>query len=445
MRLPLHLRSLRLVLYAYVPYAYVPYEADEIPVTIYFTHMNLKLQIDSARLEQHLIELAQIGARTDGGVCRLAFSDADLEGRAYVEDVLSEAGLEIRIDPVGNLFAILRGTSTLPAIMIGSHTDTVATGGRYDGALGVLAAVECALRIKESGWVPNRSIVVASFVNEEGVRFMPDMMGSLYHSGQISLDAVAAATDLNGVSIGQELTRLQGYAGTETLEDIDVGYFLELHIEQGPVLEDEDLDIGVVTGVQGLSWTEVTVHGASNHAGTTPMERRRDAGLVSGELMSNLRQLPNEIEGLRLTIGSVTYHPNLINVIASKVQFTVDIRHPDSARLQDAEARVKRLLTEQSVCQITCKSLARVEPCTFSEQVVSAVQNASDTSGYSSKQMISGAGHDAQILNSKFRSGMIFIPSRGGISHNIEEYSSLKQVVAGANVLLGAVQHLTEK
>ncbi|MDA1028278.1 MAG: M20 family metallo-hydrolase [Bacteroidetes bacterium] len=395
-----------------------------------------------SRLLEHLAELASIGERPDGGVCRLAFTDLDLAGRSMVAGQLQNAGLEIRVDAIGNLFGILRGSTSLPAVMVGSHTDTVGTGGRFDGALGVVAAVECVTKMQESGRIPERTIVVASFVNEEGVRFMPDMMGSLYHSHQITLRDAMAALDSAGTSIGQELDRQVGFAGTDTLDDLEIGFFLELHIEQGPILESENRQIGVVAGVQGLSWTEVEVLGSSNHAGTTPMDRRRDAGLVSGDLMSALRQLPAEIENLRLTIGSVTYHPNLVNVIANRVTFTVDMRHPDPDRLLTAEARMTEILNYPTVCDVSHKRLARTQPCHFSDTVISAVQSASDELGYSSIKMISGAGHDAQILQSIYQSGMIFIPSRGGISHSAEEFSTPEQVEAGTRVLFGALQRL---
>lgn len=208
------------------------------------------LSIDSERLLRNLQELAQIGRRSDGGVCRLAFSGDDLHGRNYVQQVLEEGGIEVRIDAVGNLFGVLPGQSACGAVMIGSHTDTVASGGRYDGALGVLSAVEVALSLVESGFVPKRPLVVASFVNEEGARFMPDMMGSLYFCGRISCQDVASATDADGVSISEEWNRL-GYPGHASIEDLRPSTFLELHIEQGMVLEEGSHDVGVVTGGNG--------------------------------------------------------------------------------------------------------------------------------------------------------------------------------------------------
>jgi len=402
------------------------------------------LSINTERLAIRLEELAQIGAREDGGVCRLAFSDDDLKGRNYVSDILNSLGMEVRIDAIGNLFGILNGTSDLPAVMIGSHTDTVGTGGKYDGALGVLAAVEAAERLIESESPRKRTLIVASFVNEEGVRFMPDMMGSLIHSGHYSINDARQDTDINGTTIGEELDRLS-YGGKDSLDDLNVGCFLELHIEQGPILEDARLEIGVVTGVQGLSWTQVEVNGSTNHAGTTPMDRRKDAGTAAGRMTEKLRALPKQYPDLRLTIGSTVYEPGLINVIPERVRFTIDARHPDSDTLKRVESEIQLILKSEDVCQVDNHSLARVEPCTFSPSVVEAVADAAQSHDLSHTNMISGAGHDAQILTSCYECGMVFVPSRSGISHNVTEYTSPEHVRAGANVLLSATHTLLER
>ncbi len=400
--------------------------------------------IKSERLLSRLEELASIGARSDGGVCRLAFSDEDLAGREYVITHLKRLGLEIRIDAIGNLFGILRGQTNLGAVMIGSHTDTVAAGGKYDGALGVLAALEAVECIVESDSLPRRSVIVASFVNEEGVRFMPDMMGSLFFCGRVSLEDVRLTSDTGGNTIGEELDRLS-YAGSDILDDIGVDFFLELHIEQGPVLVDAEIDVGVVTGVQGLSWAEVTVSGTANHAGTTPMERRQDAGEAAGAILTRLRDLPSLIEDLRLTIGSVTYHPNLVNVIPQEVVFTIDARHPDLRALKKAEAQIASIIQKtgsETACSVTSRSLARVEPCDFSETVIAAVEAAATDHNLSQRRMKSGAGHDAQILSGSVPSGMIFVPSEGGISHNPSEYTTPENIIRGANVMLHATRNL---
>ena len=413
-------------------------------------------RISASRLLSNLDELATIGSLEHAGVQRLAFSDLDLEGRSWVVNRLKKLGVETRIDAIGNLFGVWNAEADGPGLMIGSHTDTVGRAGRYDGSLGVLAALEVLETLSESGERPARPIILASFVNEEGVRFMPDMMGSLYHVGSLSLSDARSAADADGITVGEECDRL-AYTGSATIDDLSVDTFLELHIEQGPLLEREGIDIGVVTGVQGLSWWEVTVKGSSNHAGTTPMNLRDDAGLKASKLMTALRTLPNRIPDLRLTIGSVRYHPNLVNVIPDTVTFTVDMRHPSEEKLIHAENYLSDLLSDtgaqrddpsrtpgsEARSDVSFKSLARVSPCDFASEVVKAVEQAADDAGLTRMRMISGAGHDAQILHRRYRSGMIFIPSRGGISHNPEEYSEPRHLVGGANVLLQAVLRLS--
>jgi len=258
---------------------------SEIPRLISMDHDS----VIRPRFLRRMKELSAIGAREDGGVCRLAFSDADLEARAYVEACLREANAEIRVDAIGNLFGIVRTGRPGPVVMSGSHTDTVATGGRFDGSLGVMAAVEVAAAVSKAAasGAGRGTFIAADFVNEEGVRFMPDMMGSLFFRGDLDIADVRDIRDADRTSIGHELDRL-GYAGTDDLSDLSVDCFLELHIEQGPVLESAGQTIGVVTGVQGLKWFEITVAGSSDHAGTTPMQDRRDAGRTAARLIDHL-------------------------------------------------------------------------------------------------------------------------------------------------------------
>ena len=399
------------------------------------------MDIHSDRLLTRLDELARIGALDGGGVQRLAFSDEDLAGRNWVQAHLERLGLDIRIDAVGNLFGVWqpRVPRNEPGVMVGSHTDTVGRAGHLDGALGVVGALEVLESLMESGWRPARPLILASFVNEEGVRYMPDMMGSLYHVGDLRIDHIREAQDRDGISIGQEWERLH-YTGMDTLLDVKPDTFVELHIEQGPVLESLPADIGIVTGVQGLSWYEVTVTGASNHAGTTPMHLRQDAGVVAGRLAHLIRDLPNEIGDLRLTIGSMDWHPNLVNVIPDRVRFTIDVRHPEEGRLVHAERCIESFLAAED--NVSWRSLARVAPCTFSPKVVEAVAGAVEAIGLTGHRMISGAGHDAQILSRRLHSGMIFIPSRDGISHHPDEYSTNEQIRNGVRTLLHAVKHL---
>ncbi|NNF04748.1 MAG: M20 family metallo-hydrolase [Rhodothermales bacterium] len=389
-------------------------------------------------------DLAGIGSPKDGGIWRLAFTDADLEARTFVEGCLRETGAEIRIDPLGNLFGIVETGRPGPVVMSGSHTDTVADGGRFDGSLGVMAAIEAADAISSGKGCG--TFIAVDFVNEEGVRFMPDMMGSLFFTGRLEIGEVRSIRDAAGTSIGEELNRL-GYAGTDSMSDLRPDFFIELHIEQGPILETTDHTIGVVTGVQGLKWFEITCSGTSNHAGTTPMQNRRDAVRAASRLMDHLHQLPDEMDGVRLTVGSVHARPNLINVIAERCVFTVDVRHPNPEVLSDAERHIRarvRAAEAESGCDISIRALADAEPVEFDRRVVEAVARTADESGFPARRMISGAGHDAQILNSVCPSGMIFIPSRGGISHSPDEFSTDDDLVAGANVLLGSILALMD-
>ena len=404
------------------------------------------MQINDERVLARLKDLARIGGLPHAGVRRLAFSNEDLEGRNWVSSRLEALGLDVRIDALGNLFGVLPGSDEqAPGIMFGSHTDTVGRAGRLDGALGVVAALEVLEVVCASDWRPARPLILASFVNEEGVRFMPDMMGSLFHAGSLALEEALEARDSDGISIGEELRRL-GYDGSDTLDDLAIDTFVELHIEQGPVLETEGKDIGVVTGVQGLSWFEVTVEGTANHAGTTPMNMRRDAGQQAGRIAEQLRALPGAIDQLRLTIGSMRWHPNLVNVIPDRVVFTIDARHPSAEKLAECEQRIASILQHGSEGGFTVewKSLARVPPCTFHPRVVDAVAAATARNELTGHRMISGAGHDAHILSRCYDAGMIFIPSRNGISHHPDEYSTNAQILSGAQVLLDTVLALSD-
>ena len=397
------------------------------------------MDINTTRLLRRIHELAAIGERTDGGVTRLAFSEADRAGRDYVERVLRNRGLDVRIDAIGNLFGIVPGVASAGAIMAGSHTDTVETGGRFDGALGVLAALEVAESLVDAGITPNRPFIVASFVNEEGVRYMPDMMGSLFHRGSLEEADVRSIAGADGTTIGDELDRWE-MAGSDGISHLAPDVFVELHIEQGPVLDLEQLPLACVRGVQGLAWYEVTVRGTANHAGTTPMDARRDAGALAGDLMYALRRLPAEVPGLRLTIGTVRHEPNLINVIPHTALFTVDVRHEDTATLQQVRHRIETMLGQHE--EVHSRVLADAPAVTFDAGVRDAIDRAIQAEGLTPRTLISGAGHDAQILARMYRCGMIFVRTRDGVSHNVSEYARDEDVVAGARVLARTVSDL---
>ncbi len=394
-------------------------------------------RIDVERLLQRLRALGEVGGLPKGGVCRLALTDEDRRGRDLVRGWMEALGLAVSVDPIGNVVGVWEGTEPGPPVMTGSHIDTVRTGGLYDGNLGVLAGLEVVETLQRAGVRPRRSLAVAFFTNEEGARFAPDMLGSLYFVGDLPLDQARATVSIDGKALGAELDAI-GYAGATP--PIDVHAFVELHVEQGPVLEEEGITIGVVEGVQGISWTEFTVIGVSNHAGTTPLRLRHDAGLVAGSVVAFVRAMARELGGDQIaTVGSLRLHPDLVNVIPSRAVFTVDLRNTDEAVLQRAEARlhayVAELAAEEGVT-VTHRALARFEPVRFDPAVVDRVEAAARGLGLSTRRMPSGAGHDAQMLARVCPAGMIFVPSVRGISHNVEEHTEAADLEAGTNVLL---------
>lgn len=405
------------------------------------------MRINANRLLNGLAELAAIGALPGGGVQRLAFTPEDLRGRDYVAGRLRLLGLEPRVDAVGNLFAIRPGTEAhAPVVLIGSHTDTVGSGGRFDGALGVLAALEILARLQEELVQTRFPVGLVSFVNEEGARFMPDMMGSLYLRGDLDTDAVRRIAGTDGSTIGDNLDQL-GMAGTDSLIGVPLRAFLELHIEQGPELEGLNLPAGVVTGVQGLRWMEVRLKGRSNHAGTTPMANREDAGLVAAQITAAVRRLALDTPGLRGTVGRITLRPNLINVIPSEAALTVDLRHPSQESLDNAVAKMKAdILTLAAKEGVTCQieETASAPAVEFDPDVVAAVEAGMESLGLEPHGLISGAGHDAQILAAQCPAAMVFVRSRDGISHNPREFTSDDDCVTGADILLQAVLHLAK-
>jgi N-carbamoyl-L-amino-acid hydrolase len=402
------------------------------------------VSINGDRLLGRLRTLAEIGAIDGGGCARLALTDADRAGRDLVMTWMRDVGLDVRIDAIGNVVARW-GADDADAVMMGSHIDTVRTGGKYDGNLGVLAGLETIESLIDAGIRPERPLEVAFFTNEEGARFPPDMLGSLAYAGGIPIEEALDIGDIDGATVGAELERI-GYLGSIPCPGRAPHAYVELHIEQGPVLEAESIDIGVVQGVQGISWQEVTVEGQANHAGTTPMSMRHDAGYATGAIIAFARRLAAEIGPPHVaTVGSVQLHPDLVNVVAARARLTVDQRNTDDAVLLDAEGRMAgyldSLAAEEGV-RISTRSLARFAPVTFDERVVGLVEETAQRLGHTTKRMPSGAGHDAQMLARVCPSGMVFVPSVAGISHNPAEYTAPEDLVAGANVLLHVVLSL---
>jgi N-carbamoyl-L-amino-acid hydrolase len=401
--------------------------------------------------DRHLLDtldtLAQIGAIEGGGCARLALSDEDKAGRDLVAGWMKELGLKVRIDAIGNVVGLRAGAENLAPVMTGSHIDTVRTGGRYDGNYGVLAGLEVVRALNAAKVTTRRPIAVAFFTNEEGARFQPDMMGSLVYAGGLGLNEAYAAIDKDGVAVGDELRRI-GYLGPAKPGALKPHAFLELHIEQGPILDEEKVRIGVVESVQGISWTEYTVTGVSNHAGTTPMRLRRDAGYLAASVNLFARKLALEMGGNQVaTVGALTLRPNLINVVPNRAVFAVDLRNTDEARLKQAEARVAAHIAEVAAAErveVATKLLVRFEPVIFDGGLVDRVEHHARALSLSTRRMPSGAGHDAQMMQRICPTAMIFVPSVAGLSHNVKEHTEPADLVAGAQVLLNLMLELAE-
>jgi N-carbamoyl-L-amino-acid hydrolase len=331
--------------------------------------------------------------------------------------------------------------------MLGSHIDTVIDAGIYDGCYGVLAALEVIQTLKAQGFASSRPVVVVAFTNEEGVRYAPDMMGSLVYAGGLDLDAALATVGTDGSVLGDELRRI-GYAGAQEPGFFKPHAYIELHIEQGPVLEREGVPIGAVQNLQGISWQMVTIDGDANHAGTTPISMRRDAGHAAARVITFLRDRAKASNTPTVaTVGCIDFEPNAINVIPSRARFTVDLRDPDEDRLKEEEAALAAFLDHLAAEEqvgISVERLARFEPVTFDLRIVELVEKAARERGLACRRMTSGAGHDAQMIARIAPSAMIFVPSIGGISHNPKEHTTDEDLVAGANVLLDVVRELAK-
>lgn len=404
--------------------------------------MHHYLQINGQRLIDSLFALGEFGALEGGGVCRLAATAEDKAGRDFVVARMKALGLDISVDAIGNVTGVYAGEEALPMVMMGSHIDTVGTGGLYDGNYGVMAGLEVIATLQEAGLRARRPLAVTFFTNEEGVRFQPDMMGSVVFAGEYPLEAALAAKDREGITLDEAL-RAIGYRGERRPGDMSVDSYVELHIEQGPILDKEGTDIGVVTGVQGISWQELTLTGVSNHAGTTPMSMRHDAGLAAAKIAVFARELALNLGGDQVaTVGHISVKPNLINVIPNQVVMSVDLRNTDNAILKLAEQQLADFIAttaQDEGVKITSRSLVRFNPVIFADDIVNAVEDEAKRKGLSARRLPSGAGHDAQFMASVCPAGMIFVPCVDGISHNVNEHSDPKDLIAGANVLLQVV------
>jgi N-carbamoyl-L-amino-acid hydrolase len=402
----------------------------------------VNLAVNGERLLQRLEELAEIGAIVgadgDRGSARLALTAEDGQGRDLVVKWMRDLGLDISIDGVGNVIATMPHPSGLSPVMTGSHIDTVATGGRFDGNLGVLAGLEVIESVMSAGVELDRPLAVGFFTDEEGARFPPDMLGSLVYAGGMTVEEALDIRAVDGARFGEELEAI-GYAGGAPSPGPAPHAFVELHIEQGPVLEVEDIQIGAVTGVQGISWTKVTLRGQSNHAGTTPMSMRKDPAAAMFAIGAELQRIVERVGEPQVgTIGRVELVPNLVNVVPASATFTVDVRHTDDEILISVEREVGALIEEvaaQHGLLVETESLARFAPVVFDDRVVEIVERSAQERGLSVRRMPSGAGHDAQMLARVCPSAMVFTPSVRGISHNPAEFTADEDLIAGCQVM----------
>jgi N-carbamoyl-L-amino-acid hydrolase len=407
------------------------------------------LAVDADRLWDSLMEMARIGPGVAGGNNRQTLTDADAEGRALFRSWCEAAGMTMGLDKLGNMFATRPGTEDLPAVYVGSHLDTQPTGGKYDGVLGVLGGLELIRTLNDLNVKTRHPIVVTNWTNEEGTRFAPAMLASGVFAGVHVQDWAEAKTDAEGRRFGDELDRI-GWRGEEEVgaRRDDIRAFFELHIEQGPILEAEGVDIGVVTHGQGLSWTQVTVTGKDAHTGSTPMPMRRNAGLAMARILEKVDEIalshaPHAVGAA----GHIEVHPNSRNVIPGKAVFTVDFRSPELAVIEDMEARLRdegRKIADAMGLEIAFEKVGGFDPVAFDAGCVAAVRGAAERLGYSHRDIISGAGHDACWINRVAPTAMIMCPCVGGLSHNEAEEITKDWARAGADVLLHAVLETAE-
>jgi len=400
------------------------------------------LGIDGQRLWDSLMEMARIGATAKGGVCRLALTDLDRQGRDLFTRWAEAAGCSVGFDAMGNIFARRPGRDdSLAPIMTGSHLDSQPTGGKFDGAYGVLAGLEVVRSLNDHGVETEHPIEVVVWTNEEGSRFPPAMVGSGAFAGVFDLDYAHGRADPEGRTIGEELARI-GYRGEGCGGRPVAGYF-EAHIEQGPILEAEEKTIGVVTGAQGQRWYEITLTGQEAHAGPTPMARRHDALVGAAAVVTAVNRIGHDFQpSACATVGMMEVRPNSRNVIPGAVFLTVDFRHPDDTRLAEMDAALRRAVDQATEAQglVAAVEMIWSFPATgFDPDCVAAVRDGAERAGFGHRDIVSGAGHDAIYLAGVAPTAMIFVPCKDGISHNEIESATPEDLAAGCEVLLHAV------
>ena len=400
------------------------------------------IRVNGQRLYDSLMEMAEIGATEKGGVCRLALTDVDKQARDLFVKWCEEAGCTVGVDKMGNIFARRPGKDdSLPPVMTGSHIDSQPTGGKFDGIYGVLAGLEVIRTLNDLDYETNAPIEISAWTNEEGSRFAPAMVASGVFGGVFDLEYGLACRDRDGKTIGEELERI-GYAGGMECGGREVDAFFETHIEQGPILEADNKTIGVVQGVQGIRWYEIEVTGMESHAGTTPMERRKDALASASMMVAEVIRRGEAVTDARTTIGMMEVSPNSRNVIPGNVFFSLDLRHPDADTLaklgRELQELCERIASERS-CELKFDEIWYSPPVKFNADCIGAVQEAADSLELANQPITSGAGHDAVYVSKVAPTAMIFIPCKDGISHNEIEDATQEHLTSGCDVLLNAM------
>ncbi|WP_339214034.1 Zn-dependent hydrolase [Solibacillus sp. FSL W8-0372] len=402
------------------------------------------LKTNRERLKNSIDLYSQFGATENNGVTRLSLSQEDILARNQLKETCEQLGMTVTTDDMGTMYATLPGKPDHLPIVMGSHLDSVIKGGRFDGVLGVLTALEAVQTIVDAGLELNHPLTIVNFTNEEGARFEPSLMASGVLSGKFEKENMLASTDVEGVTFEQALKQ-SGYEGDIANRLTDAHAYLELHIEQGPVLEHYKKEIGVVDGVLGMVCYDITLTGESNHAGTTPISMRKDSMFATMQIISilqnKLKQLPDD---LVYTIGRINAYPNIHTVIPNKVTFSLESRHQDPSVIQQVEQIIFDLPKEIENCELSYKKLWSRDTVHFAPEVINAVAASVEELGYSSQQMYSGAGHDAQFIAGYIPSTMIFVPSKNGYSHREDEYTSYEECSKGADVLVNAVLKIAE-
>lgn len=397
------------------------------------------MQINIDRLMKTVMDMAQIGATPNGGVHRLALTDEDREARDLLISWLGDAGLQVRVDDYGNVTGRRTGTADVPPILIGSHLDTVPFGGRYDGALGVLAGLEVVRALNDANIATHRPIEIVNWTGEEGSRFRPPLLGSTSALGFTDADVAYGATDDAGIRFGDELARI-GYEGDAANRPNSAAAYLELHIEQGPILEAENIQVGLVEGIIGQTWDDVTVHGRAGHAGANPMHLRADALVAASRMVVEIQQLALAGESYCVaTVGKMSVEPGAMNVVPSRVQFTVDLRCAqvqDIQRIQQGIRDVAQAVEASEGVRVELAEGADGESTPFDPDVMSAIREAILAEELPLRELWSGAGHDANPAALLWPTGMIFVRSKDGLSHAEAEYSSPEDIAAATAVLL---------